>query len=142
MGTVEPTPELIAEIGRETDNAQLIPLSSSVEESQPEPKTLLKENVIARYTLADFKRANDMDIVIGTLKRPIEESERDFEQRARDKTREILSLLPTGQGPTLCKWTRDPVSEREDQRIRNCFCNHSMMIMSSIIPSRSVVPDS
>ena len=68
VGTVEPTPELIAEIGRETDNARLVPLGSPVEEPL-EPKTLLKEHVVARYTLADFKRAQDMDIVIGTLKR-------------------------------------------------------------------------
>ena len=68
VGTVEPTPELIAEIGRETDNARLVPLGSPAEE-QPEPKALLKEHVVARYTLADFKKAQDMDIVIGTLKR-------------------------------------------------------------------------
>ena len=44
VGTVEPTPELIAQIGRETDNAQLVPLGSP-EEEQLEPKTLLREQV-------------------------------------------------------------------------------------------------
>ena len=130
FGTLEPTPELIAEIGRETNNARLVPLGSPAED-QPEPKTLLKEHVVARYTLADFKKAQDMDIVIGTLKRllknpkgnlnnvpkTIREGIQAYFRQAKDR------LFVNGQG-ILCL-RRRPAE-------RNCFFNHSMIIMPQL----------
>ena len=62
------TSELIAEIDRETNNTPLAPLGSSAE-GPPELKVLLKEEVVARYPLGNFKRTQDLEIVIGTLKR-------------------------------------------------------------------------
>ena len=96
-----------------------------------DPTTLLKDQVVARYTIADFRQAQSMDIVIGTLKRlmknpkgnlsnvpkSLREGIKAYFRQAKDR------LYVNGQG-ILCL-RRRPAD-------RNRFSNHSMILMPQV----------
>ena len=125
---VPKTPKLIAEVGQKNADADLTALPV---ERASAPKPLLREQVVARYTLVDFKKAQDMNVVIGALKRllkhpkgnltgvpkTIQEGIRAYFRQAKDR------LYVNGQG-ILCL-RRRPAD-------RNRFFNHSMIIMPQL----------
>ena len=124
--------QVVAEINRKENPADRLPIRPSEGDRVPQdPTTLLKDQVVARYTIADFRQAQSMDIVIGTLKRlmknpkgnlsnvpkSLREGIKAYFRQAKDR------LYVNGQG-ILCL-RRRPAD-------RNRFSNHSMILMPQV----------
>ena len=121
------TCEVVAKIVHNADDARPAPLPGREEPS--EQKKLLREQVVARYTIAELKKAQDLDSIVTSLRRLMKypkakliyvpkscrEGIHAYFRQAKDR------LFINGQG-VLCL--------RRRPSDRNRFFNHSMMIIT------------
>ena len=122
-------PKVIAEVNRNEKRPTSLPVRRSEGNPVPEdPTTLLRDQVVARYTVADFRQAQGMDIVIGTLKRLMKNPKGNLSNVPKSLREGIKAyflqakdrLYLNGQG-ILCLRRRPTDC--------NKFFNHSMVLM-------------
>ena len=109
-----------------------VPLGSPELRNHLNRRLCLKEQVVARYTLADFKRAQDLDIVIGTLKRLLKNPKGNLNNVPKTIRVGIQALLPTGKDRLFVNGQGIPVCLKRRPADRKRFFNHSMIIMPQL----------
>ena len=107
-------PEVIAEISQKDGDAGLAPLPVTAEPSAQ--KKLLREHVVARYDIAELKKAQNLDMVATTLRRLIKESSSKIAGSSQVSPRRNSCLLQTSQRSTLHQWARSSVLEKKTVR--------------------------
>ena len=72
-----------------------VPVPIPAPEEPRDQKMFLKEEVVARYTLEELKRAQDMDMVVSSLKRLMKRPKGKLNWRTQGIERRNPSLFPT-----------------------------------------------
>ena len=105
-------------------------------------RLLLKEQVVVRYTLADFKKAQDMDIVIGTLKRLLKNPKGNLNNVPKTIRDGIQAYFRQAKSRLFVNGLRNLVFDGEDRRIGIQILQSLHDHHAPVVTSRSVVPNS